>query len=118
MTHSPSLPCRSARLPAAPIGGWNAPAFAPWFEQSMWRASNQVFGREPVYVDGGGSIPFLRLLGERFPDAQFFVTGVLGPQSNAHGPNEFLHIDYATRLTECLSLVLADHGDHLAKSQP
>jgi len=91
-------------------GGWNASAFAPWFEESMQRASRQVFDRDPVYFGGGGSIPFLRMLGERFPDTQFFVTGVLGPHSNAHGPNEFLHIDYATRLTECVSRVLADHG--------
>jgi len=76
----------------------------------MQRASRQVYGRDPVYFGGGGSIPFLRMLGERFPNTQFFVTGVLGPHSNAHGPNEFLHIDYATRLTECVSMVLADHG--------
>ena len=74
----------------------------------MQRASRQVFGREPVSLGGGGTIPFLRMLGERFPKTQFFVTGVLGPLSNAHGPNEFLHIDYAIRLTECVSLVLAD----------
>jgi acetylornithine deacetylase/succinyl-diaminopimelate desuccinylase-like protein len=98
--------------PESSTGGWNASAFAPWFEQSMQRASRHVYGRDPVYFGGGGTIPFLRMLGERFPDTQFFVTGVLGPQSNAHGPNEFLHIDYATRLTECVSLVLADHGAH------
>jgi acetylornithine deacetylase/succinyl-diaminopimelate desuccinylase-like protein len=91
-------------------GGWNAPAFAPWFERSMQRASQHVFGREAVSLGGGGTIPFLRMLGERFPETQFLVTGVLGPHSNAHGPNEFLHISYATRLTECVSLVLADFG--------
>jgi acetylornithine deacetylase/succinyl-diaminopimelate desuccinylase-like protein len=101
---------------ASSTGGWNAPAFAPWFEQSMQRASRQMFGREPVYLGGGGSIPFLRMLGERFPKTQFFVTGVLGPHSNAHGPNEFLHIDYATRLTACVSIVLADYGAHLVSS--
>jgi acetylornithine deacetylase/succinyl-diaminopimelate desuccinylase-like protein len=79
-------------------------------------ALGQVFGREPVYLGGGGSIPFLRMLAERFPKTQFFVTGVLGPHSNAHGPNEFLHIDYATRLTACVSVVLADHGAHLVNS--
>jgi acetylornithine deacetylase/succinyl-diaminopimelate desuccinylase-like protein len=100
--------------PDSSTGGWNAPAFAPWIEQSMQRASRHVFGREPVYFGGGGTIPFLRMLGERFAETQFLVTGVLGPHSNAHGPNEFLHIDYATRLTECVSLVLADHGSHLA----
>jgi acetylornithine deacetylase/succinyl-diaminopimelate desuccinylase-like protein len=99
--------------PESSTGGWNASAFAPWFEQSMLRASQHVFARDPVYFGGGGTIPFLRMLGERFPDTQFFVTGVLGPHSNAHGPNEFLHIDYATRLTECVSIVLADHGAHL-----
>ena len=98
--------------PESSSGGWNAPEFAPWFEQSMQRASRHVFGREAVSLGGGGTIPFLRMLGERFPQTQFFVTGVLGPHSNAHGPNEFLHIHYATRLTECVSMVLADFGEH------
>jgi len=98
--------------PESSSGGWNAPEFAPWFERSMQRASKQVFGRDAVSLGGGGTIPFLRMLGERFPQTQFFVTGVLGPHSNAHGPNEFLHIDYATRLTECVSMVLADFGEH------
>jgi acetylornithine deacetylase/succinyl-diaminopimelate desuccinylase-like protein len=100
--------------PESSSGGWNAPAFASWFEQSMQRASQHVFGREAVSLGGGGTIPVLRMLGERFPQTQFFVTGVLGPHSNAHGPNEFLHIDYATRLTECVSMVLADFGAHCA----
>jgi acetylornithine deacetylase/succinyl-diaminopimelate desuccinylase-like protein len=99
-------------------GGWNAPAFAPWFEASMRRASQHVFGRGPVSLGGGGTIPFLRILGERFPETQFFVTGVLGPQSNAHGPNEFLHIDYAIRLTECVSLVLGDFAAQCGGSKP
>jgi acetylornithine deacetylase/succinyl-diaminopimelate desuccinylase-like protein len=97
--------------PESSSGGWNAPRFAPWFERSMQRASRHVFGREAVSLGGGGTIPFLRMLGERFPQTQFLVTGVLGPHSNAHGPNEFLHIGYATRLTECVSMVLADFGD-------
>jgi len=98
--------------PESSSGGWNAPVFAPWFERSMQRASQHVYGREAVSLGGGGTIPFLRMLGERFPQTQFFVTGVLGPHSNAHGPNEFLHIGYATRLTECVSMVLADFGEH------
>jgi acetylornithine deacetylase/succinyl-diaminopimelate desuccinylase-like protein len=91
-------------------GGWNAPAVAPWLEQSMARASREIFAREAVYIGVGGTIPFMGMLGERFPQTQFFVTGVLGPQSNAHGPNEFLHIDYTRRLTACVALVLADHA--------
>jgi acetylornithine deacetylase/succinyl-diaminopimelate desuccinylase-like protein len=90
--------------------GWNAPAFAPWLEESITRASQQVYGREAVHVGCGGTIPFMGMLGERFPRTQFFITGVLGPHSNAHGPNEFLHLDYAERLTACVSLVLADHA--------
>jgi len=92
------------------MGGWNAPAFAPWLEQSMQAASQAFFGRDAMYMGTGGSIPFMGMLGEKFPGTQFLVTGVLGPQSNAHGPNEFLHLDCARRLTACVSRVLADHA--------
>ncbi len=98
----------------AGTGGWNAPAFAPWLEESIGSASDRVFGREAVHVGCGGTIPFMGMLGKQFPRTQFFITGVLGPHSNAHGPNEFLHIDYATKLTECVSLVLADHARTLS----
>jgi acetylornithine deacetylase/succinyl-diaminopimelate desuccinylase-like protein len=90
--------------------GWNAPAFAPWLEESITRASQKIYGRDAVHIGCGGSIPFMGMLGARFPQTQFFITGVLGPHANAHGPNEFLHIDYATKLTACVSLVLADHA--------
>jgi acetylornithine deacetylase/succinyl-diaminopimelate desuccinylase-like protein len=90
--------------------GWNAPAFAPWLEQSIGRASQAVYGRDAVHIGCGGTIPFMGMLGERFPRTQFFITGVLGPHANAHGPNEFLHIGYAKQLTACVSLVLADHA--------
>jgi acetylornithine deacetylase/succinyl-diaminopimelate desuccinylase-like protein len=96
--------------------GWNAPALAPWLEESIGRASRAVFGRDAVHVGCGGTIPFMGMLGERFPRTQFFITGVLGPQANAHGPNEFLHIDYARKLTACVSLVLADHARTLSSS--
>src|SRR5579872_4078375 len=91
-------------------GGWNAPPFAPWLERSLQAASQALFGRDAMHVGSGGTIPFMGMLGERFPRTQFFITGVLGPQANAHGPNEFLHIEYAKKLTACVSLVLADHG--------
>jgi acetylornithine deacetylase/succinyl-diaminopimelate desuccinylase-like protein len=90
--------------------GWNAPAFAPWLEKSIDDASRAVFNKEAVHVGSGGTIPFMGMLGDQFPETQFFITGVLGPQSNAHGPNEFLHIDYAKRLTACVASVLADHA--------
>ena len=88
--------------------GWNTPPLAAWLERSMGAASQAIFGRDAVHVGSGGTIPFMGVLGERFPETQFLVTGVLGPQANAHGPNEFLHIDYARRLTACVALVLAD----------
>jgi len=94
--------------------GWNAPAFAPWLEAAITRASRAVFGREAVSIGCGGTIPFMGMLGERFPKTQFFITGVLGPHANAHGPNEFLHLDYVKGITACVSLVLADHAATLA----
>jgi acetylornithine deacetylase/succinyl-diaminopimelate desuccinylase-like protein len=97
----------------ASTGGWNAPAFEPWLEQSLSHCSEEIYGREAIHIGCGGSIPFMGMLGERFPRAQFFITGVLGPQSNAHGPNEFLHIEYAKKLTSCVSMVLADHATAL-----
>jgi acetylornithine deacetylase/succinyl-diaminopimelate desuccinylase-like protein len=93
-----------------PAPGWNAPPFAPWLEASMARASERFFGRAPVFMGEGGSIPFMGMLGARFPRARFLVTGVLGPGSNAHGPNEFLHLPTARRLTACVAQVLADHA--------
>jgi len=90
--------------------GWNAPSLAPWLEKSLAAASQAAFGRPPAYMGEGGSIPFMAMLGERFPKTQFVITGVLGPHSNAHGPNEFLHIPTAKRVTAAVSQVLADHA--------
>ncbi len=89
--------------------GWNAPPLAPWLEQSLARASLAAFGAPPAYMGEGGTIPFMAMLGEKFPQAQFVVTGVLGPHSNAHGPNEFLHIPTGQRVTAVIAQVLADH---------
>ena len=90
-------------------GGWNAPALAPWLEASVKRASEDAFGRPPAYQGEGGSIPFMGMLGEKFPETQFVITGVLGPHSNAHGPNEFLHIPVAKNVTAAIARILADH---------
>lgn len=86
--------------------GWDAPELAPWLRSSVDEASRTYFGREACYMGEGGSIPFMGMLGERFPQAQFLITGVLGPQSNAHGPNEFLHIQTAKNLTACVAHLL------------
>ena len=90
--------------------GWNAPPLAPWLEASLNRASNAAFGKRIAFHGEGGSIPFMAMLGAKFPGTQFVVTGVLGPHSNAHGPNEFLHIPFAKKLSACIAAILADHA--------
>lgn len=94
------------------MAGWNAPPIADWLEASMQKASEAFFGKPSMYMGTGGTIPFMGMLGEKFPDAQFLITGVLGPKSNAHGPNEFLHIETGKRLTSCVAQVLEDHFEH------
>lgn len=86
--------------------GWNAPALSDWLAEASHEASEMYFGQSAAYMGEGGTIPFMGMLGEQFPEAQFMITGVLGPQSNAHGPNEFLHLDMAKKLTACVSHVL------------
>lgn len=92
--------------------GWNAPALAPWLADAVSQASQAHFGKPAAYMGEGGSIPFMGMLGEKFPQAQFLITGVLGPHSNAHGPNEFLHIPTGKRLTCVVADVLAKHHQH------
>ena len=89
--------------------GWNAPEIAPWLHASLERGSQGSYGRGVMYMGEGGTIPFMAMLGDYFPEAQFMITGVLGPQSNAHGPNEFLHIPFARKLTTCVAQVIVDH---------
>jgi len=89
--------------------GWNAPAMAHWLEHSIDHASREFFGAPAMYMGEGGTIPFMGMLGEKFPGAQFMITGVLGPHSNAHGPNEFLHIPTGKRVTSVVAKVIADH---------
>jgi len=89
--------------------GWNAPATNPALLDSINRASMTYFGKPAVFSGLGGSIPFMSMLGERFPEAQFLITGAMGPGSNAHGPNEFLHLPTGARVTSCVAQVIADH---------
>lgn len=87
--------------------GWDAPALAPWLERASDDASMLFYGKAAAYMGLGGSIPFMAMLGERYPKAQFLITGVVGPKSNAHGPNEFLHIPYAKKVTACIAHIMA-----------
>jgi acetylornithine deacetylase/succinyl-diaminopimelate desuccinylase-like protein len=92
---------------AAP--GWDSPPLAPWLSQALSHASETYFGSAYGALGEGGTIPFMGMLGEKFPEAQFLITGLLGPGSNAHGPNEFLHVPTGERLTCCVASVLAAH---------
>jgi acetylornithine deacetylase/succinyl-diaminopimelate desuccinylase-like protein len=87
--------------------GWNAPELAPWLEGALNAASNAHFGAPVGYIGQGGTIPLMSMLSKGFPKAQMMVCGVLGPKSNAHGPNEFLHVPYGKRLTAAVSQVIA-----------
>lgn len=92
---------------ASSANGWNAPDMAPWFEQALHTASRAHFGADCGYIGQGGTIPLMNMLSQGFPRAQMMVCGVLGPQSNAHGPNEFLHVPYAKKLTAAVAQVIA-----------
>jgi len=89
--------------------GWNAPVQADWLTHAIDHASHDFFGKPAVHMGEGGTIPFMGMLGAKFPGAQFMITGVLGPHSNAHGPNEFLHIPTGKRVTACVARVVAEH---------
>ena len=87
--------------------GWNAPALAPWLETALNQASQAHFGAPLGTIGQGGTIPLMSMLQKGFPAAQMMVCGVLGPRSNAHGPNEFLHLAYGKKLTAAVAQVIA-----------
>jgi len=106
-------PPYGARVAFTDIGsnaGWDAPELAPWLDKALDDSSKKYFGKPSMFMGEGGTIPFMYMLGEKFPQAQFCITGVLGPGSNAHGPNEFLHIPTAQRLSLCVADVIAAHA--------
>lgn len=93
-----------------PMGGWHAPRRQAWLDAALDAASRAHFGAPLMTMGTGGTIPFMKMLGDRFPRVQFAVTGVLGPKSNAHGPNEFLHVETAKRVTACVAHLLTALG--------
>ena len=86
--------------------GWNTPKTADWLNDSMQKASETFFQQPACSISEGGTIPFMAMLGNKFPETQFMITGVLGPGSHAHGPNEFLHIPFVKKLTIALAKIL------------
>lgn len=109
---------RNAKLELSPpicAKGWDAPSLEHWLEEACEKVSKEIFhGAKPCYIFEGGSIPFLGMLQAMFPKAQFCVTGVLGPHSNAHGPNEFLDVEYCKRVVTCVAGIVAGHGTRKA----
>ncbi len=103
-------------VPDQAAAGWNAPATEPWLRDAVADASGAFFGREAAAMGEGGTIPFMAMLGEKFPTAQYLITGVLGPGSNAHGPNEFLHVPTAKKLTCAVAHVIAAHARREARA--
>jgi acetylornithine deacetylase/succinyl-diaminopimelate desuccinylase-like protein len=90
--------------------GWESPAFDPWLAEATEAASLQHWGQPVASCGVGGTIPFMGMLGAQMPDAQFLLIGVLGPESNAHGPNEFLHLPTVRRVTATVADVLQAHA--------
>lgn len=90
--------------------GWEAPEMESWLEDSLRKSSNDFFGQDVQFMGEGGTIPFMAMLGEKYPNSQFMVTGVLGPESNAHGPNEFLHLPTCMKVTASVAQALESHG--------
>ena len=86
-----------------------------WLQQALDQSSVDYFGAPAMHMGEGGTIPFMGMLGEKYPDAQFLITGVLGPQANAHGPNEFLHLPTAKKLTCCVASVIAQHFEYVSR---
>jgi len=93
------------------VTGWQAPQFVSWLDSALQDASSAFFGNPAIYYGEGFSIPFMSALVASFPNAQFVVTGVLGPHSNAHGPNEFLHMEMVKGVTLCIAEILAKPGN-------
>jgi len=107
LEHEPPYGAKVVFELETPQTGWSAPAEAPWLAEVLNRASQRYFSKPVMHMGCGGTIPFMKMLGDAYPNTEFFVTGVLGPKSNAHGPNEFLHIDTAKKITACTVDVIA-----------
>ena len=107
LTAKPMFGCRVTVENAHAEGGWNAPQETSRFKQAVAEAAQDCFGSDPVYCGCGGSIGILPLFDKFFGSPQYLLTGVLGPESNAHGPNEMLRLDYLKKLTRAVAQIIA-----------
>jgi len=110
LEHDPPLSATVRFEPESAATGWNAPPTAPWLAHAVEAASRANYAQPSGAIGEGGTIPFMGMLGKQFPGAQFLITGVLGPKSNAHGPNEFLHVPYAKKLTASVAEIVVAHA--------
>ena len=107
-------PPYNARVEVGPCSSGNGYTIAPlenWMVEALNRGSNACFGSDFLYFGEGFSIPFMGMLGNMFPNAKFVVTGVLGPNSNAHAANEFLHVPFLKKIMTCLGVLIAEHAN-------
>lgn len=110
LTADPPYDAKVTVRPGTAEAGWHAPPEAAWLSRAVDAASLATFGGPRRSLGEGGTIPFMGMLGRQFPDAQFVITGVLGPESNAHGPNEFLHVPTARKVTAAVAHILDAHA--------
>jgi acetylornithine deacetylase/succinyl-diaminopimelate desuccinylase-like protein len=110
LTADPPYDALVTVVPGSAEPGWHAPPEVPWLARTIDSASRAAFGQPARSLGEGGTIPFMGMLGRQFPQAQFVITGVLGPESNAHGPNEFLHLPTARRVTTAVAHILDAHA--------
>ncbi|AJC50385.1 M20/M25/M40 family metallo-hydrolase [Coxiella endosymbiont of Amblyomma americanum] len=108
----PAYHAKISFSPKFSSNGWVSPSLSHWLSVASKTASQQFFGKPSAYFGEGGTIPFMKMLGEMFPNTQFMITGLLGPKSNAHGPNECLDISTGKKLTACVAWVIAAHYKH------
>lgn len=110
MENNPPYSCNTSFKDIAYGNGWNCPKYSTWLEATLEDAGREYFGHDLEHQGEGGSIPLMGFLNDKWKNAQFVVTGVLGPHSNAHGPDEFLDIPYCKKLTQAMAYVVFKTG--------
>ena len=90
------------------VDGWILKKLDSKINESFMKSSMFLFGSECYNLGSGITIPFVNMLNEKYKNCNMFVSGLLGPKSNAHSPNECLNIDYSIKLTVALAHLISD----------
>ena len=101
-------------LPGA-ASSWDYVAAGPAFDAAD-RAYQIAWGRAPLRVGLGGSIPFVALFGSRFSRLPLILNGVIDPDTGAHGPDESMHVGVYTRTVKANVHLYAELATALAKT--